>query len=229
MIALTLLVFLLGIRHGFEPDHLAVIDSMTRCARTDDKLSKWIGLLFSFGHGLIIVFITIIIDIEARKWNIPIWFDGLGTWISIVSLFLLGAVNLFSTLRTNQNETVQLNGPKNILLNKFFKRELIASTYCGPIFLGMLFSLSFDTLSQTIAFSFSGYALAGKFFSVLLGTLFMLGMMITDGLNGFLVAHIIHRADAKSRAVSRMIGLMVSGFSLAIGIYYLLIYFKVIH
>jgi len=227
MITLTLLVFLLGMRHGFEPDHLAVIDGMTRCARSNNKLSKSVGFLFSFGHGLIIVFITIMISLEAKKWNIPIWFGGLGTWISILSLFFIGIINLYTTMKTNQENMIQLNGPKNLLLSKLFNLGPTTSSYWWPIFLGMLFSLSFDTLSQTMAFSFSAYTLAGQLFPIVLGTIFMFGMMIIDGLNGVLVAHIIKRADARSRFVSRILGLIVGGFSLVIAIYYLFVYFKV--
>src|SRR3990167_11286348 len=101
------ILFLLGMRHGFEPDHLAIIDGMTRCTTNHSTLAKWVGCLFSFGHGLIIVFITIFISLEAIHWKIPAWFNSLGTWISILSLFLLGIINLYITFTMQEKENIQ--------------------------------------------------------------------------------------------------------------------------
>jgi nickel/cobalt transporter (NiCoT) family protein len=219
------LVFLLGVRHGFEPDHLAVIDGMTRCARIDNKLSKWIGFLFSLGHGLIVILIAALIGMQAERWEVPSWFYSLGAWVSILSLFFLGIINLYSVSSSHVDHGLNVKGPLQMVVNAFVKTES-SSSYFSPVLLGMLFSLSFDTLSQTVAFSFSAFTLAGKFFPILLGVLFMLGMMMTDGLNGYFLAHIIHRADKKSHFISQLLGIVIGGFSLGVGIYYLLIYFK---
>jgi nickel/cobalt transporter (NiCoT) family protein len=224
-LALTLTIFLLGVRHGFEPDHLAIIDGMTRCVRANLRLSKYVGFLFSFGHGLIIVFISLFIGIEAEKWKVPIWFEGLGTWITILSLFFLGIFNFYSALNAKRGGIIKFSGARSFLLNKFIKMDHFTPSIFEPIFLGMLFSLSFDTLSQTVAFSLSAYSLAGWLFSIMLGTIFMFGMMLTDGLNGYLVAYIINRADRKSQLISRIFGLLIGGFSIAIAGYYLLAYF----
>ncbi|MHB8167493.1 MAG: HoxN/HupN/NixA family nickel/cobalt transporter, partial [Sulfuricella sp.] len=48
-LALLALVFVLGLKHGFDPDHLATIDGLTRFNAANNKphLSRWSGLLFS--------------------------------------------------------------------------------------------------------------------------------------------------------------------------------------
>ena len=45
MTGLIGLVFALGLRHGFDPDHLVAIDGMTRSsARVRPGMSRWSGL-----------------------------------------------------------------------------------------------------------------------------------------------------------------------------------------
>jgi len=50
MTGLIGLVFALGLRHGFDPDHLVAIDGLTRSsARVRPGMSRWSGLFFSLG------------------------------------------------------------------------------------------------------------------------------------------------------------------------------------
>jgi high-affinity nickel-transport protein len=44
----------------------------------------------------------------------------------------------------------------------------------------------------------------------------MLGMLITDGVNGFWISRLIRRADETARIASRVMGLVVSVLSLAV-------------
>src|SRR5258706_15226717 len=54
-LALIAVVFLLGLKHGLDPDHLAAIDGLTRFnASRRPLLSRWSGLLFSAGHGVVV-------------------------------------------------------------------------------------------------------------------------------------------------------------------------------
>jgi nickel/cobalt transporter (NiCoT) family protein len=46
MSGLAALVFALGLRHGFDPDHLVAIDGLTRTSK-----SRWCGLFFSLGSS----------------------------------------------------------------------------------------------------------------------------------------------------------------------------------
>ena len=60
------MAFLLGIRHGFDLDHLATIDSVTRIVGENRYLSKIVGFLFSLGHGLVVILISLIIGSGLR-------------------------------------------------------------------------------------------------------------------------------------------------------------------
>ena len=86
------------------------------------------------------------------------------------------------------------------------------------MFIGALFAFSFDTFSQVALFSLSASVLAGWLFSGVLGLIFMVGMMLSDGLNGFFVSTLIQRADRLSLFLSRSLGLAISLFSIVLGV-----------
>ena len=111
LLGLALVVLLLGIRHGFDPDHLAAIDGLTRYnSRERPMLAKMAGLFFSLGHGLVIVPVSIYAASLVQQFDVPAWFDTLGTWVSITILLGLAVLNLLSVLRTPAHEAVQLKG-----------------------------------------------------------------------------------------------------------------------
>lgn len=210
---LILMALTLGIRHGFDLDHLATIDAMTRTVRQDQYLSKMVGILFSLGHGLVVTLISLIVGSSLIQFHVPEWLDPFGSWISILFLLLFGALNLVNIFNDSSKSTIPV-GIKSFLLkkiaNKKFNSRMIIS-------IGALFAFSFDTFSQVALFSLSASLLSGWLFSGILGVFFTLGMMISDGLNGLLVATLIRRADGTSIMVSRSLGLTISLFSLIIG------------
>ena len=60
---LCVLVFLLGMRHGFDADHLAAIDGLTRLnQRPGLALARYCGALFSAGHGLVVLVIAVVVS-----------------------------------------------------------------------------------------------------------------------------------------------------------------------
>lgn len=211
---LIIMAFLLGIRHGFDLDHLATIDSVARVVSKNRKLAKIVGLLFSLGHGFIVILISLVIGYGFQPVSVPQWLDGLGNSISVFFLFVFGIINLWSIFQSPQNPIMPLS-VKNYISKKLIHKDF-NPVYI--IFIGALFALSFDTVSQAILFSLSAQAMAGWLFSGLLGFVFMFGMMVSDGLNGLFVSMLIQRANAGSLLLSRLAGLMIASFSLIIGI-----------
>ena len=204
---------LLGIRHGFDLDHLATIDSITRAASGTGYVSRWVGFLFSLGHGLVVISISLVIGSGFKVSPVPEWLDTVGEGISLTFLFLFGLLNLWSVFQKSDSRV-----PTS--LKNYWSRKLVQKQI-KPMFIlliGMLFALSFDTFSQVILFSLSGSALSGCLFAALLGFIFMLGMMVTDGLNGLLVANLVQRAEGTSVFISRLTGLIIAAFSLILGI-----------
>ena len=214
--------FLLGIRHGFDLDHLASIDSMTRMIRTKQTLAKYTGFLFSLGHGLIVIIISFIIGAGFTPKHIPQWLESVGNTISIIFLLVFGLLNLGYLFQYPKQIRLP-NSLRSYLSKKLFQNNM------NPFFIiltGALFALSFDTISQVILFSLSATKMAGCFFSGLLGTVFMLGMMTSDGLNGLFVSALIQRADTMSLILSRIAGLAIASFSLIISIFNLIKVYK---
>ncbi|KTD01786.1 DNA repair protein [Fluoribacter gormanii] len=210
---LIAMAFLLGLRHGFDLDHLATIDSVTRMVSAHRTLAKIVGFLFSLGHGSVVILISLIIGNGVKPIIVPQWLDGLGNSISITFLLIFGLLNLWNVFRN------QSTPPLPTSLKNYLAKKLIRNNF-NPfliILIGALFALSFDTVSQVVLFSLSARAMAGWLFSGVLGIVFMLGMMVSDGLNGLFVSTLIQRADSVSLLFSRMAGLIIASFSLIIG------------
>src|SRR5260221_715144 len=65
-LGLAALVFVLGLKHGLDPDHLVAIDGLTRSSR-----SRWCGLFFSLGHGCVVTLVGIALAVVASDWQVP--------------------------------------------------------------------------------------------------------------------------------------------------------------
>lgn len=212
-LSLVAVVFLLGLKHGLDPDHLAAIDGLTRFnAARRPRLARWSGLLFSLGHGLVVTVVAIAVATVATEWRAPEWLEDTGVWISIAFLALLGAANLAALARTPRGEVVRPVGLRSRAFARLTRAEhpvLIAAV-------GAAFALSFDTLSQAVVFSVSGSHLAGWLFAGALGLVFTAGMASTDALNGLWVSRLARSADRRAAAASRVMSLAIGTISLAI-------------
>jgi high-affinity nickel-transport protein len=208
--ALLALVFVLGLRHGLDPDHLATIDGLTRFnAAANRGVARWCGMLFSLGHGAIVMAVALSVGLLAHNWAIPDWLEDLGAWISIVFLGLLGLLNLAAVLRAPPGQVVQPLGLKGRLLGRLQHTS-------HPALVGALFALSFDTVSQTALFSITAAGLGGWGYSLLMGATFMSGMMATDGINGLWIARLIRSSDQLACYASRVMSLTVALLSLLV-------------
>ena len=215
-LALLTAVYALGLKHGMDPDHLATIDGIARSnAARNPRLARWSGFLFSAGHGAIVILVAVGVSLLAREWQTPTWLDALGAWIAVAFLYTLGLLNLHSVFAARPDQLVAPVGLKSRLLGRLVQVShpaLIAAV-------GALFALSFDTVSQVALFSLAARSLSGWEFSTLLGAVFMLGMMTTDGINGLWVAGLLARADRRALIASRAMGLSIAGLSLLVGSY----------
>jgi len=212
-VGLVLVVFILGLKHGMDPDHLATIDGLTRFnARSRPRLSRWSGCLFSLGHGFVVTLVAAAVALLAHEWSVPSWLADFGAWISILFLLALGSANLWTVFRSPYDQVVRAVGLKG----RFLKRFSEASHPVVIASVGAAFALSFDTLSQAALFSLTATHLAGLVFAIALGLIFMLGMMVTDGVNGLWVARLLKRTDQRARIASRVMGLAIAFLSLAI-------------
>ena len=212
-LGLALIVFVLGLKHGLDPDHLATIDGLTRFNAHDrPRLARWSGCLFSLGHGFVVTLVAGVVAVMSTDWSAPVWLEHTGIWISIVFLLALGAANLAAVFRTPGNRVVRPAGFKGRWLGRLTQTShpmVIAS-------IGAAFALSFDTWSQAALFSMTAMHMSGWGFAVLLGLVFMAGMMVADGLNGVWVARMLRHADRRALIASRVMSLMIALLSFSV-------------
>jgi high-affinity nickel-transport protein len=213
--ALVAVVFLLGMRHGFDADHLATIDALTRIGRRSGaRHARYAGVLFSLGHGTVVVAIALGVGAATAHAPVPAWLEASGAWISLGFLTLLGVVNLRAVLRAAPDAVVAPVG----LRSRWFAAWPGARRPWVIALIGALFALSFDTVSQAVLFAVTGAQFGGIAHAGVLGLVFLVGMLLTDGCNGLFIARLIERSDAQARIASRVMGLAVGGTSLLVAL-----------
>ena len=214
--ALLGVVFLLGMRHGLDADHLATIDGLTRFNLAErPQVARRAGFLFSLGHGVVVMLVALAVGLWANRWGAPAWLETLGAWTSILFLTALGLLNLLAVLRSPHDQVVQSVGLRSRLFGRFSR----SGRPLAIVLIGALFALSFDTVSQTSLFALAAQHVGGWSFSLLLGLVFMAGMMVTDGANGLWVARLLHSGDRRALVASRVLGLTIAGLSLLVALF----------
>jgi high-affinity nickel-transport protein len=213
LFALCVIVFVLGLKHGFDADHLATIDGLTRFnARANPRMARYCGALFSLGHGAIVIAIALAVSELALHAAAPPWLETFGAWVSIAFLGALGLLNIHAVLRADPTQVVRPVGLKGRLLGRLAR----AASPGLVALVGALFALSFDTISQAALFAVTATRFGGWQYALMLGMLFMLGMLITDGVNGLWISRLICRADQIALVASRVMSLVVGGVSLLV-------------
>jgi len=206
-------VFVLGVRHGFDADHLATIDGLTRFnAAAGKRFARYCGALFSIGHGAVVAVTAIAAALLVGRWSPPGWLTMSGLWISITVLAALGLVNLGAAARADPQQVFAPVGFKG----RFLGRLARASHPALIGLIGALFAISFDTISQAALFSVTATRISGVSYALVLGGVFTAGMLIVDGANGLWVARMIRRSDATARVASRVMAATVAVLSIAV-------------
>jgi len=212
-LTLLLMVFGLGVKHGMDPDHLATIDSITRFNFAKKiNLAQHSGILFSLGHGLVVITLAAIAGISANHWEFPKWLENFGNFISIAFLLALASLNFYSVYRARPGEEVSPQGIKA----GYFRRIAQTDRPLTILVIGALFAISFDTFSLTILFSLAASTVSGWSLSVICGFSFMFGMMLVGAIDGYWVVRLLRSADQRSKGASRVIALVIGGISLLI-------------
>jgi high-affinity nickel-transport protein len=179
-------VFVLGLRHGADPDHLAAIDNVTRNAYVRTPLlSRFVGTFFAAGHSIMVLAISVLVGLVGSRFAAHgAQIETVGTWISIVVLLIVAAMNV----RTLRSGGMRAAGAKTSLLPKRL-RESSNALLAFPI--GFLFGFGFETSSQIAAYSVAFGVNGGIVGGLIVGAMFSLGMICTDTLDSVLVHRIV--------------------------------------
>jgi nickel/cobalt transporter (NiCoT) family protein len=214
------LMFMLGLRHGFDPDHIAIIDSMAyRALGERPRLAPWTGTLFALGHGLAVTAIAVALGAFSSGIALPALLRTILDWLPTLLLILVGTLNLRDLLR---QQVYRPRGWKTF----FMPRRLRNSPSSHPLAIfgtGVLFALVFDTATQAAAWGYAATANAGSTAALVAGLAFTAGMVVTDSADGRLMVRLLRgtsdQAAATAAAYRRRIGWTVVLMSYGMALY----------
>jgi high-affinity nickel-transport protein len=208
---------LMGIRHGLDPDHLAIINGIT-IQEADTKTSKWNGLMFSLGHGLTVTLVGVLIAYMANSTFFSEDFFYHLEWIPISLLLFTGFYNAF----------ILINNKTNHHSNWKLKYLVVGNASLLKMFLiGLLFALVFDTASQTAAWSLAAQQDAKVASALLTGLVFTIGMIFIDTSNGILFSKAFTQNKGNLQKLQNSLGWLVVVSSLLLGMHQLLEKFNI--
>jgi high-affinity nickel-transport protein len=204
--------YLLGVRHAFDADHIAVIDNTTRKLVGERTRSLSAGFWFSLGHSSVVFGLAFLLAIGVRAVVGPVQDEGspmlqtlglVGSLVAGTFLILIGLSNLFAAvgiakvfrrMRSGDFDEAELERQlenRGFLARLFSRvmRRVSKPWHLYPV--GLLMGLGFDTATQvallvlaagTAAFTLPWYAI------LVLPVLFAAGMSLFDALDGILMS-----------------------------------------
>ena len=212
------LMFVLGLRHGLDPDHIACIDGLTwRALNHEHPHAHWIGTLFAIGHGLLVTAIAVGVSQLTHSISVPDTVVLIFGWIPTVLLLLVGTLNLRLLLRTDSSFA-----PTGWKLKLIPQRLRNHSSPWAVVVIGVLFATVFDTATQASAWGYVASNKGGGLLAAFLaGIVFTVGMVITDTLDGRLICRISRGTDgqAAGRRFRRSLGWLIVAISYGVAAY----------
>ncbi len=211
-VGLGVTAFLLGVRHAFDADHIAVIDNTTRKLVGERRPALSVGFWFSLGHSSVVFGLSLLLALGLRAVAAPVA-DGdsalqqtlglvgsvvAGTFLILIGLLNLGSVRailrVFRELRggaLDERELERLLHGRGIMarLLSRFTRRVSRPWHAYPV--GLLMGLGFDTATQVALLVLAGgtAALTLPWYAILvLPVLFAAGMSLFDAADGVLMA-----------------------------------------
>jgi len=215
-----MLMFVLGLRHGLDPDHIACIDGLTWRALSHDHghgYAPWIGTLFAIGHGLLVTSIAVGVSKLTHTVSVPDAVVQVFGWIPTALLLVVGTMNL--RLLGRRDVAFAPTGWKLKLIPQRLRDH---SSPWAVVLIGVLFATVFDTATQASAWGYVASNKGGGMLAALgAGLVFTTGMIITDTLDGRLICRISRSTDgpAAGRRYRRTLGWLIVGISYGVAAY----------
>src|SRR4051794_21412847 len=211
-VGLGVTAYLLGVRHAFDADHIAVIDNTTRKLVGEGTRSLSAGFWFSLGHSSVVFGLAFLLALGVKALVGPVQDEGspmlqtlglIGSLVAGTFLILIGLTNLFAVvgiakvfrnMRSGDFDEEELERQLNSrgflarLLGRVMRR-VSKPWHLYPV--GLLMGLGFDTATQvallvlaagTAAFTLPWYAV------LVLPVLFAAGMSLFDAADGIFMA-----------------------------------------
>lgn len=138
------LLFALGLRHGLDPDHIAIVDSITYGRSVQGRRAWSTGAMFAAGHCAAVTAMAITMQALQREWVPSAPWDTLLAWLPVLLLSLTGTASLRALLRPGQYRLAGV-GASLLAMLCATGRPMAAFD------VGILFALVFNTASQIAA------------------------------------------------------------------------------
>ena len=206
-IGLAITAYLLGVRHAFDPDHIAAIDNTTRKLVADGKRPVTVGLFFSLGHSSVVFVMAFLVAIGAKIVTTLVSDDSdvhqtlgvIGTSISGFFLVVIGLINLAALMSIYRvwreaqtggydEDTLEEALNSRGMLARLLRPAMKRIKRPGQMYpLGILFGLGFDTATEIslLVLAGAGAATGLPWYAVMvLPLLFASGMSLFDTLDG---------------------------------------------
>ena len=208
------LFFVLGLRHGVEPDHIAAIDGMTlRALDHHEPHAPWTGSLFALGHGAAVAVLALAVSLLASSFTLPPLLLAVVEWLPLALLAMLGAWNLRTLLAPGAYRPSSVR--MRLLPAALRERTDLWST----VAIGLLFALVIDTLAHVSAWSVFATHRGGWFAGVLAGLLFSVGMLVASTASSQLLCRLLGSARTEE---------MTSRFRRGVGWFVVILSFGVV-
>lgn len=194
--------YTLGLRHGFDADHIAAIDNTTRKLLHEHKRTATVGTWFSLGHSSVVaaMIVVLVLSVNYVAGQINAFSSVgsiIGSGIAGAFLWLIGLMNvvivfeiyrIFRGLREGKLDEAHLEEQLNKrgFMNRYFGRVFKIVREAWQIYpVGVLFGLGFDTASEIALIGISLLAFGGTgappmWMVLLLPFLFACGMVLVD-------------------------------------------------
>jgi len=207
-LALGGLAYTFGLRHAFDADHIAAIDSTTRKLLQSGKKPVGVGFFFSLGHSTVVLLIALALGLAVRSivqgvvggsGELRSVGGTVGTLVSGGFLVLIGLMNLlilldivrvYRRMRRGEYDRQSLDAELAAggLMTKLFGRMFRLIDHSWQMYpTGFLFGLGFDTASEVALLAISaGAAAQGLPFTAVLSLplIFAAGMSLMDTADG---------------------------------------------
>ncbi|MBD3781387.1 MAG: HoxN/HupN/NixA family nickel/cobalt transporter [Micrococcales bacterium] len=248
-VGLGVTAFLLGARHAFDADHIAVIDNTTRKLVGEGKRALDTGFWFALGHSSVVFGLSFLLAVGVRALAGPVQDESstlqsslglVGTLAAGIFLITIGLLNLsaffgivhaYRHWRAGSFDEAALEHHlhQRGLFARLFHRAVQRVDKPWHIYpVGLLMGLGFDTATQvallvlaggTAAYTLPWYAI------LVLPTLFAAGMLLFDSLDGIVMSRAYSWAfvdPGRKIAYNATVTLLSVVVALAVGVLLLL-------
>jgi len=210
------LVFLLGLRHGLDPDHIAVVDNLTfRAHEVRPGLAPWVGTWFALGHSISVAVVAVGVSMLSDLVAFPEWIGSAFDVLVILLLLLVGFLNLRALLRPEGYQPV---GWRSGLVPRRLRGTVSAPAI---VVIGMIFGLVFDTATQAVAWGTAASTGGGVAGALAIAAAFAAGMILTDTADSQIVARLLRSGGTRKgvQAYRCGVGWVIVALSLGMAAY----------